>query len=392
MAWTRNELNMLGLTGVGHFSCHLSMLIYPTAAVYIIRDYGLPEGQVLGWSFLGFLIFGLGALPVGLIADRTSSLWITRIGVLGAGPALMAVGLSQPGPTLIAALAAVGLFASLYHPAGMSLISRTAARRGTALGVNGICGGLGISTAPLLAGAVANQWGWRASYLALGAALLATGLAVSFLRIEEPARKLGGNGDASRESSGRVVHFAILLLAMTLGGLGYRAVTVSLPTHFEDGPFPNAFWAAASASFLVGMGGQYLGGRLADKYDLRILYPLFHLLSLPFAVGLAALSGPSLLGAASLFLLFNLGMQPIENSLVARFTPDHWRSRGYAMKFTIVFSFAALSVPWVRTMMDGYSSAHVFWGVSVFVFLMFLTACVLAWKTRGQPVLNNAAR
>ena len=392
MEWTRNELNTLGLTGIGHFSCHLSMLIYPTAAVYLARDCGLPEGQVIGWSFVGFLIFGLGALPVGLIADRTSSLWIARVGVLGTGPALMAAGLSPPGPVLIATLAIVGLFASMYHPAGMSLISRAATRRGTALGINGICGGLGIATAPLLTGALAKQWGWRSSYLVLGGALLVVGLAVSFLRIKEPTSKPKGDGGASREPSGRVVHFGILLLAMTLGGLGYRAATVSLPTHFANGPFPVYFGAAASVAYLVGMAGQYLGGRLADKYDLRILYPLFHFLSLPFVVGLAYLSGPSLLGAASLFLLFNLGMQPIENSLVARFTPDHWRSRGYAMKFTIVFSFAALSVPWVRTMIDEHSSAHVFWGVSVFVFLMFLTACVLAWKTRGQPVLNSAAR
>ena len=89
--FSRNDINILWLTGVGHGGCHLAMLIFPTAAVFLVTETGIPIDTVLGWSFIGYAIFGLAAIPIGLLADKISSKLMLRIGVLGTGPALMAV-------------------------------------------------------------------------------------------------------------------------------------------------------------------------------------------------------------------------------------------------------------------------------------------------------------
>jgi MFS family permease len=69
----RNERNVLLLTGVGHFTTHFFELMFPTLAVALARQTELPLDEVLTWSFAGYLLFGLGGLPFGMLADRIGS-------------------------------------------------------------------------------------------------------------------------------------------------------------------------------------------------------------------------------------------------------------------------------------------------------------------------------
>ena len=206
---------MLLLTGVAHFGCHLAMLIFPTAAIALALEEGLALETVLGWSFAGYFIFGLGAFPVGLITDRLRARWVVRTGVLGIGPAMMLVALSAPGASLAIALAGVGAFASLYHPAGMSLISRTVRHRGKALGINGICGNIGIASAPVLTEWLSLNWGWRGAYAVIGGMLLVMGLLVTFHHIEEPKPGEAIRDERHHKPSERLKLFLILMVAMT---------------------------------------------------------------------------------------------------------------------------------------------------------------------------------
>ena len=390
MNFSRNELNTLQLTGVGHFGCHFAMLAFPTAAVSLADETGIPFATVIGWSFWGFFLFGLGALPVGLLTDRTRAKWVVRMGVLGIGPAMMLVSFAEPGLTLVLSLALVGVFASLYHPSGLSLISRTVALRGTALGINGIMGNLGIAGAPVLTAWAASRWGWRSAFLVLGGLLLLLGLAVALRKIEEPKA-----GEISRDEhhhlpSERLKLFLILMLAMTMAGLSYRAITVAQPAYYREQIPSINYGVATSLVYLVGTLGQFFGGRLADRYDLRIVYLLFHAISLPFVLWMSAASGSLLLGVSAVFLFFGLGMQPIENSLVARFTPDRWRSTGYGLKFTVTFSIGALSVWGVEKIIDQSSISTVFLAVGITVSLTILFAAIILYASRGQAVTNLA--
>ncbi len=384
-----NERHTLQLTGVAHFGCHLAMLIFPTAAIALSREEGIPLEMVLGWSFAGYFIFGLGAFPVGLITDRLRARWVVRTGVLGIGPAMIMVALTNPGPALAVALGGVGAFASLYHPAGMSLISRTIQHRGKALGINGICGNIGIAAAPVMTEWFSSMWGWRGAYMGLGIMLILMGLMVAFRRIEESKPGEAVRDEHHHEPFERLKLFLILMVAMTLAGLSYRANTLAQPAFFAERVDFVGYGVATSLVYLIATAGQYLAGHLADRYDLRMLYLVFYGLGLPFVFAMAALWGAPLLVCASIFVFFSLGTQPIENSLVARFTPDRWRSTGYGLKFTVVFAIGALSVWGVKGIITHSSLAMVFPAIGGVVFLVFLTACFLYWQTRGKPVLNH---
>ena len=389
MEFTRNEINTLKLSGVGHFGCHLAMLVFPTAAVSIAAEENLPYEVVFGWSIAGYLLFGLGALPVGLLTDRTLAHRVVRTGVVGLGPALMLVALTDPGFGLAAALALVGFFASIYHPAGMSLISRTVAKRGSALGINGVFGNFGIAGAPIFTEIAAREWGWRGAYFALGAVLLILGLAVSALPINEPRAGENRRDEHHHEPRERLMLFLVLMVAMTLAGVAYRAATLVQPAFYAEKVAFIGYGTATTCVYLIGTAGQYIGGRLADRFDLRYLYMGCLLFCVPFAATMAAASGVPLLICASFFLVFSLAMQPIENSLVARFTPDRWRSTGYGLKFTVVFSIGALSVGGVQWIVGHFSLAAVFVAIAgVFAMMIFVTAFLLT-MSRGQSVIQR---
>ena len=160
MTFSRNEKHVLQLTAVGHFGAHFAMLIFPTVAVVMAAEEGLALETVLGWSFAGFMLFGAGGLPVGYLADHLRAVWVVRVGVIGLGLAVMAVSMADPGPALALSLALVGVFASLYHPAGLGLISRTVAARGEAGAVVALDPQAG--SAQRLAQAIERfQWRWR---------------------------------------------------------------------------------------------------------------------------------------------------------------------------------------------------------------------------------------
>ena len=83
---------------------------------------------------------------------------------------------------------------------------------------------------------------------------------------------------------------------------------------------------------------------MADRFDLRWAYLTFFVSALPFLLLMTMLQGLPLVVVAGGFVLFSLGMQPIENSLVAVLSPPRWRSVTYGVKFTLVFGAGSLAV------------------------------------------------
>lgn len=387
-----NERNVLVLTGAGHFSTHFFELMYPTLAVSLARDTGIPLGEVLGWSFLGYLLFGLGALPFGLLGDRLGARLLIITGIAGMGVFAIAAGESSHGPALTICLAGIGLFASAYHPVGMSLISRTIPRRGRALAINGICGNLAIAVTPIVTASLCQALGWRAAFAAAGYAACALAAFCAYFRIDEkPAVVIVDHAASTTVTRQSIYLFAVLLIAAALAGISYRGNTVIQPAYFERYVSEMSFGLTTSLVYMVGIGGQYLGGMLADKRDLRWLYFAFHAISLPALLAMAILSGLPLVGAAMVFVFFSLGMQPIENSLLAHVTPARWRSTAYGLKFVLTFgvgSFAVWLVDWAQTQRDLAFAVVCLAGV---VAVLLITIGIFLSMSAGRGFYNHEA-
>ena len=104
-----------------------------------------------------------------------------------------------------------------------------------------------------------------------------------------------------------------------------------------------------SVIFLVGMIGQYIGGRTAEHFSLQRSYLVFHLITIPTAFAMAKAVNIPLIFAALVYFFFLLGMQPIENTLVSRLTPAKWHHSAFGIKFVLTFGMGALAIKGVET-------------------------------------------
>lgn len=368
------ERSILTVTCFGHFMSHFNMLVFPAVLLPLSARLGMDMSQTLALSFWMYLLFGVTALPWGLLADRLGPRPLLALFYLGTAVCglLAAMNLSNPGVFSLC-LAGIGLFSGIYHPVGLGWIAREFENTSRGMGYNGMFGNLGLAVAPLLAGTVNYLWGAEAVYLALGAAN-ASGLFLLFFAHKgeagkRPARKL----DSDR---GTLVPFLVLLAAMMLGGIVYRATTVTLPAYFElrnSGLYEiflgllgqlgssNLFATLITSTiYLVGMLGQYAGGRAGERMDLGRGYLLFHLVTIPAVLLMAITSNSPLILFAMVHSFFLLGMQPLENTLVARLSPPELHSSAYGLKFVLTFGVGALSVNMVGLVKEGFGLSAVY--------------------------------
>ncbi|MCK4774762.1 MAG: hypothetical protein KAT30_08245, partial [Candidatus Krumholzibacteria bacterium] len=144
-----------------------------------------------------------------------------------------------------------------------------------------------------------------------------------------------------------------------------------------------------SLVLVTGIFGQMMGGRLADRMDLRYAYLLVHGLSLPFILAMALTTEYWLALSAALYVCFSLGMQPIENSLIAALTPSRWRSTSYAVKFILNFGIGSTVVYLIGPVKNAFSLSTVYIFLAGVTFLLVLSIVALLIAARRIPSLRN---
>jgi FSR family fosmidomycin resistance protein-like MFS transporter len=95
--------------------------------------------------------------------------------------------------------------------------------------------------------------------------------------------------------------------------------------------------------------------------------------------------------AAAAYVFFALGIQPIENSLIAKFTPQKWRSTGYGISSVLIFGVGALAVYLVGWVKDQWYLGAVYLVSGGFIALIILGIIVLIRATRGLVYKNTAS-
>lgn len=400
-----NEKKIIVLTCYCHFLSHFYMLIFPSLVMPLTKYFGMPIAEVLLLGFLMYLLFGLGALPMGILTDLWNARRMLTLFLLGLGVFSLFAGISRQARFLMISLTFIGFFASIYHPAGMGLISKGCKRRGYALGINGVFGNLGLGLAPVVTGIVTYRFGWRAIYLIFGAFVLISCLILFYVDIDETPVQTA----ASREQGGTrryLLYFTILCVCMMLAGFINRGTSLVIPAYFEKAvPFFNniinnlsfirlsgtktlAATVLTSIVYFFGIFGQMAGGRLADRIDLRVGYFTFHLMSLPFMVLMTQFTNIPLFVFAMGHVFFALGIQPIENSLVARLTPEKFRSTSYGLKFISTFGVGSLSVITAMHLIKHYSFVHVFWLQAAIILLLLSAVVLLSFLARNETFRN----
>lgn len=373
------EWLIVKVTSLAHFLCHLGELIFPGVMLAVRDEMQLSPSQTTDLAVLGYVLFGAGALPVGLWADARDSRRILLIYFAAMTAAGLAVAAAPTPLLLFAALTFLGLATSMYHPVGLAMISLGVTRRGRALGVNGVAGSFGIALGPAL-GLAASWLGlWQAAYLVF-AGLAAICGAVAFRDLRRlPAQKAAQPTPRMENlpvpaRSPALAPLAILLLVMLCAGFNYRCLMTALPAFLSGG---DHFLAGGVYIFVItlvgGSIGQLLGGVLADRWGARRVYLFLVAALAPLSLLLGTGQDVSVAAAvAALLAMAMFAQQPVENSLLAENSSHGRRSVSYGLKFVLTFGVGALGTPVVGLIWENLGSFN-----PVF-YLMAMVSVVMA--------------
>ncbi len=348
---------------LGHAYAHLFMLLYATVVLALEVESGLDYGELLLPATAGFVAFAAGTMPAGWLGDRWSKQGLLAVMFLGLGAASLLTALAGETWQIAAGLAAIGLFASIYHPIGIAMVAEEADRVGRALGVNGVWGNMGVAAAPLIAGSLGSVWGWRAAFAVPGLVALATGLVFLLLLRRAPEVRAKATPPPARPASPALVRrvFIFIFVASLFGGLVFGAMAVALPKILAEAlaggatgraaggaiPGPLSAGALAAAVFAVAAFAQIVTGRGVDRWSPRNLVVVLAGGQVLLFALLTQTAGWPVLLLGFLVMPLVFGEIPVGDALVAHYGAPRWRARIYALAYMLSLGVSSAAVPLV---------------------------------------------
>jgi MFS family permease len=285
----------------------------------------------------------------------------------------------------------VGLGGSLYHPAGISLVSKLYKKSdtGKAMGVHGVGGNIIQASAPGIAGVTFFLFGWSFAFIILAIpAFIFAFIFLIWIR-QSPSEEYHVSSKKEklprRELLKTLTSRVILLYFVLemLRGMYYNGVVAWMPEFYAVrastvllSPVLDA-GVKTMIAFLPGVLGQIVGGMISDKSGRRIPLMVFCgwcglvLLSLPFLP-----FDWLLLAVSTLFGFTYFAGQAIENAMGSDISDP--RTRGSMFGVTFFFQFG------VGSFAAGLGGLIIiFWGID----LVFPAMALIAFLSVGIAYL-----
>jgi len=356
--FTTPAARQIAFINTAHVITHYCLLILATAVLGMVTnapaDFGHDYGPILALGTGMFVLYGLGALPMGWLSQRLGRKPLVAAFFLGGGTGMVLAGLANSPLLLGLALALMGAFAAIYHPVGTAMLVEAAGERvGRTVGVNGVFGNFGVALAPVLTALITARLGWQWAFLLPGLFSLLVGL----LWLREPmfdALKAAGPRAAFPTIPPEVVRRAIIVLMATAAtsGLVFNAYTLVLPKLMQErlANSPSLLPVVGLLAFLVTLCGgltQFTVGRLIDRHTLKSVFMPLAIILAPCLALLAFAQGLLVLPLAALVAAAVFGQVTVSETLTARYIAPPLRVQLYSIRFTVGFLGAAAASPLV---------------------------------------------
>lgn len=345
----------------------------------------------------GAAVMAITAPLWGALADRYGrKLMVLRAMVAGSLTiGLMALATS-PWQLFVLRLVEGGFTGTVTASTTLAASTVPRERLGFGLGLMQMAVFSGSAVGPLIGGVLADQIGYRATFVLAGSLLLVSALLVAFLveeRFEPPSRR-AGHGETGGETWRLLLAPALLGIVVSLFAL--RAASMALQPIV---PLLVAQLARGSsavnslAGLAMGVSGMTSAvasvglGRLSDRIGQR-----------PLLIASGALAAATFLPLGlttqvwqvivlqALFGIASGGMLPTANALVARLTPEGRRGTIYGFT-TAASSLGAFVGPLVGTALAAALGLH-----APFLVIGLALAVTVAWVARTLSPLERAER
>ncbi|MDB2543540.1 MFS transporter [Woeseiaceae bacterium] len=370
----------------GHLFMHMFAAIYFVIVLGIEDEWQLTYADLIDLWFFGSLLVGLGSLPAGWMSDRWSRTGMIALMFLGLGVASVLCGLSDNKSSLMINLSIMGLFCSIYHPAGIPWVVNMPGNTGRALGFNNIFGGVGIGVGALISGYLIDTFSWQLAFILPGLLSIMLGIALSWhiYTARIALQNIYSSKFSKNPEQGDYLKIIIIMLiGVTCIGFTFQILQTTLPKVIdirltEVLALDTAKIGLVVSSIYVVSGiMNYVGGIAADHYSVRLIYAYGMLIQGLLLFVFADMSHISLILFALVIVAFNSSILPAENILLARFAPEEYQSVIFGLKYILSFSIAPLVVFLVarsHTLTGDFYYLYILGGIlSTLLFFLILT-------------------
>ncbi len=401
----RNDRSIVGLVMVAHAMVHTYELSIPILMTIWLDTFEVSPGRLGLVVSIGYALFGIGAIPGGILSDRFGSKRLIAMVLFGMGVSFVLLGFAPSIAVIGLALVLWGVAASAYHPSGLSLISKGVHQRGDAFAYHGMAGNFGIAFGPLATTLLllVAGWNWVAIILAvpaLVAGMLATrvdfdeGAAVDEDLEDSKADSVSTVGEFVSESKTLLMSsFLAVVVIMMLSGLFYRGFLTFLPEVLSSFAMFDAVEFAGRtlepsryvyvALLMIGMGGQFVGGKLTDRMRTeKALSMAFGILTVLAVLFLPASNRGLLtfLVVSGVLGFFLFVVQPLYQATVAEYTPPGTRGLSYGYTYMGVFGVGAAGAAIAGGVLEFFDATVLFAILAGFAVVASGLGAYLTWR------------
>ena len=364
------------LLNIGHFLDHLFMLVFATvAALALYREWGVTYAELLAYATPGFFAFGLFSLPAGWLADKWSRDGMMAVFFIGIGTASVVTSFASTPLQIGIGLFVMGVFAAIYHPVGLAIVTMKWKNTGMRIAMNGVWGNLGVASAALITGYTIDHGGWRLAFVLPGIFSILIGLIYMILRWEtirtentatsEKAEASGNSMSASYRAL-LVRVSTIVFITTAVSSIIFQSTTFALPKMLDErlqglairlSDWLNAVLVSETNDVATVVGGlaffvfavasmaQLIVGSLLDRYGPRKVFMVVAAMQLVFFAIMPGLTDLTAFLVALSFMLGAFGQIPINDFMIGKMASGAARARIYGIRYVVAFTVLAATLP-----------------------------------------------
>jgi MFS family permease len=345
---------------LGHFIDHLFMLIFAKAAFDAGKAWGLGYDDMIVYGTPAAVLFGAAAPLSAQAADKWGRNPLIVVFFIGIGVASILASFAETPLQLGFGLALIGIFASIYHPVGITMVIQGGGQVGWRLGVNGVWGNMGVAAAPLITGFILASYDWRLAFIVPG--ILSIGIGLAFWYFVRSGKAVAPPASAREKAMvGMAAGWKRALVSLGLvtmgGGFVFGALIFLIPRLFEvklNGISTDVATTGllAGAVYATAAFAQIAVGRVIDNRPIKPVLVTIAAMQPVIIFIMAYQADWTLFLVAFLAMAAVFGQIPITDAVLSRYVPDKWRAKVLSIKFMLNLTIGASVLPFASYVLD----------------------------------------
>ena len=412
----RERLHFL-LLNIGHFMDHLFTLVFATiAALVLYREWNITYAELLAYATPGFFAFGLFSLPAGWLADKWSRDGMMCVFFIGIGLTAIATSFAETPLQMGVGLFVTGMFAAIYHPVGLAIVTAKWKNTGMRIAMNGVWGNLGVAAAALIAGYFIDNGGWRMAFIAPGLFSILIGFAYMTLQWRtihtEHKTPVAAGGPVVAPSEfyrAQLIRVSIIVFLTTaVSSVIFQSTTFALPKIFDErlqglatelsawmeslavagqGDVATVIGSFAFIIFSVASLAQLVVGCSLDRHGPRRVFMVVATIQLIFFSLMPGLTDGAALAVALGFMIGAFGQIPINDFMIGKTASGAYRARIYGVRYVVSFTSLAMSLPLIAYVYQNWGFDTLFRILSGAAIVILIAVSILP---KRLPMPNDA--